>query len=939
MWTAEHSGGWCLQPSSLPPLPPGSAGVETGARVQGRRQKRFSIAEKAALHPGRPLARDIGAAAVRHLSAELERSGRSQRMLRSGLSSGGAASELGTGADGTKVDRSEYERSGRASSFSADVDVLGMSRSASAPAIGICEGTASEADDQASCDLSVSAQGLAPSGSLQSPSPDLRFNQSQVRAVLERLLPTGRDNVAKARYGLFSLPGEQRTGAAGAQGGAQGGGAWSSRPPTPERIASMPSTLPLVGAVAQSPQPSCGASMSGSPTPSWSPPSRGASPPVCSDGSRGLLGGTRSGRRASSRGQRFPPDALDRFRLRLLKRHESVHEAFSRHSSRVSFERLLGTQEFRHALFRLVEDETHVDELFASMSASWTGTMSLSALLGDLMGASPTAPLWELRCRLVHHGLWPLESQIPKALGLLGRKQLQLPEGVDTQEETESAPNGYGGSSGSRSGPRPMATMATTTVPCTAVRQARPELPETLVELLWPQRPAPKESHQLSQEQWLNLCSILGLVASEARRLSSMLGNGHNDPLIDLFVVARALGAIVSPDISLRCFVTRLIDKYVSLRDAFEFASASSSYHKHKLRSRQFVKLARTVGVSSSSAEKLWEALTSTLLGTCPQPPENLRSTPIQQDRPSDTAAIQEEPYSEGCDSHFGLSQQEFVSQMLQWGAPEKTLGNLRQQLCESFGSLHEGRKALRQQGLPGSWSLSPRRFREGLCAAGVGNCDADVVLHLVRRSRDARPVSRVTLDDVIEAMREEQWAASKQSELDPVFDVVKSGTVPLWRQLDAMRSDLSQSCFERQPGTRHRNMHSEEGRGGRAAREDGSQLSLDRKGCSRPCSRPGHVGSISQLGASSSRAPSRASTCGSGGSRVSSRASSRGVSTGCLEAEATREASAKADASTAAIPRVRAFVAGQQGVVQPSSCSRTPGMARSWSRPKSHKG
>eukprot|EP00931_Biecheleriopsis_adriatica_P055750 TRINITY_DN33030_c0_g1_i1.p1 TRINITY_DN33030_c0_g1~~TRINITY_DN33030_c0_g1_i1.p1 ORF type:complete len:838 (+),score=158.91 TRINITY_DN33030_c0_g1_i1:59-2572(+) len=698
--------------SALPPLPPGSASSSLRSRGYGSR-RRFSPAEQAALSR-RPA----------HITGYLSSPGPPARH------GGGLRSAPGSADSITDQPPAEGDVAGNPALLDSDAE----SRAASTPALR------SELSEASWPSQAAGGWSALLEGSLNSQSSDPQFDQDQVRAVLDRLLPAGQEQKA-----LHSA------------------GPWHTREPTPERSSSMPLLLPALGSsggpgvqeegsspkdsasscqrpessssiarqddggVAKghlgphrgksvrsrnaSPVPGPFASPSASPAPSATPPTGG------------IRRSSKAGnRRCVSRGPRFPKAALDRFRLRLLRRHQSLHDAIGRHAGRASFEKPLGAQELRHALVRLFEGEDEVDELMASMSESWTCSMSLSSLIGELMGASPTAPLWELRCRLVSNGIWPLHDELPKVFALIEKKRGQLQKG----EESSAA-------------------AAVRACPTPSRQSAAGEK----------RRSQPKQS-ELGREQWLDFTEALGICASEAKRLLTMLWSGSKrNQAIDLLVLSRTMIGTVSPDVSLPWFVEKLLECYGSLRTAYRQAALASS--DGQLRFEQFQKLARSVGVSPSNVDKVWAVL---------------------------------HPNAAETDVALCLSEEAFAGELVQWASPA-ALSDFRQQLCANFGSLHEGRKALRQHGLPGGYSLSPRHFHAGLQAAGLDRCDGDAALHLVRRTREPGEPQRVTLDDIIAATHDVYWGTSG---VDPVADAVQ----PLWQQLNAMRLDLAQDASRR---------------------------------------------------------------------------------------------------------------------------------------------
>eukprot|EP00929_Paragymnodinium_shiwhaense_P054458 TRINITY_DN27296_c0_g1_i1.p1 TRINITY_DN27296_c0_g1~~TRINITY_DN27296_c0_g1_i1.p1 ORF type:complete len:787 (-),score=139.08 TRINITY_DN27296_c0_g1_i1:183-2543(-) len=441
-------------------------------------------------------------------------------------------------------------------------------------------------------------------------------------------------------------------------------------------------------------------------------------------------------RSAASRAHaKFPREAAARFRLGLLARQRSLHDAFARQMESASWEKGLGPQEFRHALLRLVDDEGDVDELIASLGEGWSGTMALSALFRALVSCSRTSSLWELRCRLMTAGLWPLEGQrLARALWLAaaGREDGSL--------------NAFG-----------------------CQREQGPT--------------------EVGYSQWLELSEAVGMMPFEGRRLFRLLGRRIG--VVDLQVVAETLRAIVAPNASLISLAGKTIERHGSLREAF--ATLCTNWGR-LLRRREFEKLCMQFNIKDSVIGKLWVVFASG--------PEHLHPNAsegkLQGESMAPTSTA--EPASPECagsgenddSSEVQFEEDEFVRAMLRW-VPESVIGSLRDRLCAKFGSLPEGRRTLlRQQGIPASGSLSPRRFRAGLRAVGVLPCDTDAVLHLVRRAGNDGFGGRVTLDDVIDTM---QHGAFEKD--DTALEMARGDTASAWRRLHAVRKDLQQTAAD----------------------------------------------------------------------------------------------------------------------------------------------
>lgn len=98
---------------------------------------------------------------------------------------------------------------------------------------------------------------------------------------------------------------------------------------------------------------------------------------------------------------------LDNFRWELLQRFRSLHDAFSRMHDLATRENALKKEEFIQAFEMFGIEESVTSEVFGIMDFKQTGAVSLAHLRSVLAAGTRQAVLWELRCRLLVHGITP----------------------------------------------------------------------------------------------------------------------------------------------------------------------------------------------------------------------------------------------------------------------------------------------------------------------------------------------------------------------------------------------------------------------------------------------------------------------------------------------------------------------------------------------------
>jgi Ca2+-binding EF-hand superfamily protein len=268
-----------------------------------------------------------------------------------------------------------------------------------------------------------------------------------------------------------------------------------------------------------------------------------------------------------------------------------------------------------------------------------------------------------------------------------------------------------------------------------------------------------RETLQMGRVEWLKFGSSLGLTIFETERLFDIIDKDSSGT-VDLQEMFAALCA-AAPDVSLERFVTKVLIQYGTLHDAFK-----SHAHKGFIGVQEFLALCMTVDLNKENAMRIWEAR------ECRTGPDS----PTRDD-PRGQPALRED---------------EFMRQMQAW-APATALDRLREQMCEQFGSVVEGKNALQKAGVGRKDVLSSQIFEAGLRATGLQHCDSGLLLHTVAGHRDkhhASPQKGVTLDQVVGALStgksDTYEKARKAARLS-----VGNDMGPYWQQLHAMKSDL----------------------------------------------------------------------------------------------------------------------------------------------------
>merc|ERR1712008_284179 len=138
-------------------------------------------------------------------------------------------------------------------------------------------------------------------------------------------------------------------------------------------------------------------------------------------------------------------------------------------------------------------------------------------------------------------------------------------------------------------------------------------------------------------------------------------------------------------------------------------------------------------------------------------------------------------------DTEVFVTRADFLRELSLW-APGTALETLDSQLCERFGNLAEGKRALARH-LSLSSPLSPREFEAKLRSAGIRHCDVPRALSTVASQ------GCVSLDAVFETMQAMRQSGGKARR--SAQTVVRNDTFPFWKQLRSVQEDLRHGSKE----------------------------------------------------------------------------------------------------------------------------------------------
>jgi len=253
------------------------------------------------------------------------------------------------------------------------------------------------------------------------------------------------------------------------------------------------------------------------------------------------------------------------------------------------------------------------------------------------------------------------------------------------------------------------------------------------------------------------------LTLLEAERLFTHLAD--DKCMVDLRVMFETLRTTVEPDVPLERFVTKVFLHYDSLEQAFgAFCEEPDSYSEDErvMRWQGFHRLAVALNVNDRCAAELWNVLT--------------RFTHMED---SDRSAAGGAPDA-------GVSMTCFLHELSVW-APDTALGALKGQLCERFGNLAEGQRALEQH-FPQTNALSPRELEFRLRVAGIKHFDMERALRTL-----ASKNGRINLDVAINTMRAIRPRSSRNAAKlgEGARSTVRNQTQPVWEQLREVQTEM----------------------------------------------------------------------------------------------------------------------------------------------------
>mmetsp|Transcript_105214 Transcript_105214/g.166091 ORF Transcript_105214/g.166091 Transcript_105214/m.166091 type:complete len:928 (+) Transcript_105214:43-2826(+) len=496
----------------------------------------------------------------------------------------------------------------------------------------------------------------------------------------------------------------------------------------------------------------------------------------------------------SSQDRRGRRVVLQQLRRHLLEHFRSVHDALSRLETVAPRERGLSVRELRLSMERLGVDEKLSEEVFAVLASTESSKVSLADVRHALVEDSPEALLWELRCHLLSMGIQPrcTEQAIRKAVDLVQlHPEKSTAAEYRIQRTTQSVKRMRQRRRRRSCGARYVASAVG------AISNA------DTTDVGWSSEHESSGNTQLDRDDWHRFGSCLDLTAFETDALFTVLG-GDDVGKVDLRGMLVVLRATVAPDVSLERFVTRVLAKYGSLRCAFEAVCAERQ--DRLMRWPEFRNLAASLDVNDRNATNLWDVLSAM------KPEDSWPGSPVAH-TPTPTSVGASLPHrihaksDAGDDSRRGISEDLFEQQLLVW-APGTALDALRDQICEKFGSLAQGRRVLQRSALmlqraflqggecsqfdgpdrPGLATLTPMSLNAVLQASGLNFAETDRVIAAAAVAQDGG----VTLDSLMDVLRATQMRQSHLSNHSSAKSILRDDTFPLWQRLHAVQADLA---------------------------------------------------------------------------------------------------------------------------------------------------
>lgn len=433
---------------------------------------------------------------------------------------------------------------------------------------------------------------------------------------------------------------------------------------------------------------------------------------------------------------------LDRFRFEILQRFRSLFDAFNRLHDLATRENSLKREEFCQVFEMFGIKESDSAEVFEVMDFKQLGSVSLAHLRSVLAAGTRQAVLWELRCRLLVHGITPNDlAKVRKILEVARR-----PRHRTVRQQRWRAEGGY---------------IVPQKVPiCSNTSAQESDGDESSKEENtsgWAEAVETKSgawrvgfrptSTQLSRTDWLHVCAAIGLTLLEAERLFDEIGDAQTG-MFDLTEMFNALRSGVAPHVSLERFATRVLTRYGSFEAAFSAIFEKPSKLVHW---KEFHKLAVLLDVEDRNAARLWNVLCLAQRSLHDEDGQNSKDgTGDKEGGTTDAQGLTAAVEPQDCG---GIQEDTFVKELTIW-APATAMDALKHQVSELFNSPGEFRYALEQGGIACGSSVSVSSLQAALQSVGIVGCDAERLLRAVASSREPTRRRGVCLEDIISVMQ-----------------------------------------------------------------------------------------------------------------------------------------------------------------------------------------
>lgn len=478
--------------------------------------------------------------------------------------------------------------------------------------------------------------------------------------------------------------------------------------------------------------------------------------------------------RHGSKGK-FQKHVIERFRQEVLQKYLSLHDAFARLNHDVSRDRKLWRKDFTVALQRLGMEHEDTDELFHALDTTQSGSVSLSSWLHALVDVSPKALLWELRCRLLYvdiqkHDMhkvlefvqWPQHGWQSQATKLKRRTARRLCNCIACARK-KLMEDAHDPTTEHEANKRMQMMEADFEILSEEIRAPRAK------------RPSP---FHLRRGDWLKFCTSICLTLMEAERLFNHLTDSSE--FVDLRKMFEILRQEVTPDVSLERFATKVVALYDTFDKAFQAFTKESADSDRTLRWDDFKQMSVALTVNDDNASKLWDVLLS-----AQEPPPGHEEPPPGHE-PEATAMQDSASSTDGkTPSGLGIAQSAWVRELSLW-APQTAVEQLAGHICERFGNLAEGRRALTKP-LSSKGNLSPKGFSATLRSRGIRKCDVERVLTTVAQDNDGS----TNLEATINTLRVTRRKSNANAAAESAQSAVRNETLPLWQQLREVQDEI----------------------------------------------------------------------------------------------------------------------------------------------------